>query len=797
MKEILIPLNITTTAAVYDTKQSFSSSDEASGVLTFTTTADVSGTVASLTIRNASENANRQTVLIERLDVNSSPFSYTFRNPLPFGQYEGTVLLKKNLTVIASVTFLFGVNSSLSAEVLPDLVKAYALDELVENVETEVSYLKDAFTLTVSETLKGVNKSESRWQAQENVRYLNEHTRKANELERIANENARMAAEVERKDTFDTLVGSAVIEQTVVQEVANEFQQIESTYANRLLSAEQQLAEIAYLPSSFKELTDVDDSQAINRALAHVNSLGGGKVKIPYKITPYLIGSTLKIYSNTTLEVDPFAVLKLADGANTRLLENANMTTQNTLTIIDKNIKIIGGIWDGNRPNQTKKWDGEPNTTSIISGIFLSGVENLIFKPTRIINTVTYGFLICNAKNIEIENIDMNVGNEIQNNCDGFHFMGPIDNMTITKCRIKSEDNAIALNADDVGHGPFATMGDMNNISIDDIIINNHEGGQGMRLLSGTSKIHNVSIRNVTGKAAYLAVMSTLDIGSGDFDKIMFENIDMEWFVSSWRFFAVNGNCGTLKLRNILIDGDDYLRANNVGNVGIYAYSTTGTPNCIIDNLILDNIRMNDTTAIGPTVTLFYVDNYTTLNNLEMLNIQSKNNLKTFYVISLSKSVINRLSRENMDTENTNNIALHNDQSTVSRDILDGVETTVFTPSIQGATTVGEATYSSQNGRYVKVGKKIYFEISIAWTGHTGTGQMRIPLPKTVLQNGVDFHPVYVFGIIPVAAGAKLEGLINKAGSRLQFYTLNAGVMSAFDVTASGTLYLSGYYIEN
>jgi hypothetical protein len=243
MKEILIPLNFTTTPVVYDTKQSFSASDEASGVLTFTTTADVAGTVASLTIRNASENANRQTVLIERLDINRSPFSYTFKNPLPFGQYEGTVLLKKNLTVIASAVFLFGVNSSLSAEVLPDLVKAYALDELVENVETEVSNLKDAYNLTVSETVKGVNKTESSLQAQENVRYLNEHQRKANELERIANENARIAAEVERKDTFDTLVDSEVIEQTVVQEVTEKYQEIEALNAPEMVSFRQQLAD--------------------------------------------------------------------------------------------------------------------------------------------------------------------------------------------------------------------------------------------------------------------------------------------------------------------------------------------------------------------------------------------------------------------------------------------------------------------------------------------------------------------------------------------------------------------------
>ena len=244
MKEILIPLNFTTTPVLYDSKQSFSASDEESGVLTFTTTADVTGTVASLTIRNASENAIRQTVLIERLDVNSSPFSYAVKMPLPFGNYEGELLLKKNLTVVASAKFLFGVNSSLSAEVLPKLVEAYSLDALVEEVETEVSNLKDAYNLTVSETVKGVNKTESTLQLSENVRYLNEATRKANELLRISQEAARVVSEGERVTEFGNLVDSAVIEQTVTQEVAEKYQEIEATQANRLLSAEQQLAEI-------------------------------------------------------------------------------------------------------------------------------------------------------------------------------------------------------------------------------------------------------------------------------------------------------------------------------------------------------------------------------------------------------------------------------------------------------------------------------------------------------------------------------------------------------------------------
>lgn len=258
MKEILVPLNFTTTPTLYDTKQSFSTSDAASGVLVFTTTADVSGTVASLTIRNASENANRQTVIVERLDVNRSPFSYVVKMPLPFGSYEGDLLLKKNLAVVASAKFLFGVNSSLSAEVLPKLVEAYSLDELVENVEKEVSFLKDAYSLTVSETVKGVNKTEQTLQLSENVRYLNEATRKANELLRISQENARVTAEEGRVTEFADLVDSAVIEQTVTQEVAEKYQQIEATQANRLLTAEQQLEQAEQYINAFNgELNNV------------------------------------------------------------------------------------------------------------------------------------------------------------------------------------------------------------------------------------------------------------------------------------------------------------------------------------------------------------------------------------------------------------------------------------------------------------------------------------------------------------------------------------------------------------
>ena len=306
MKEILIPLNFTTTPVLYDSKQSFSASDESSGVLTFTTTANVTGTVASLTIRNASDNANRQTILVERLDINSSPFSYIIVKPLPFGSYEGEITLKKGTQIVASAVFLFGVNSSLSASVLPKLVEAYSLDALVEEVETEVSNLKDAYNLTVSETVKGVNKTESTLQLSENVRYLNEATRKANELLRISQENARVTEEGNRviadalretkegvrQSTFeanevirDGVVDAAIEGEMIAQNVATKLTEKEATFAPRMLSLESELAEVentkaeqsALLVSLQGQLTEVENTKAEQSALlvekARIDSL--------------------------------------------------------------------------------------------------------------------------------------------------------------------------------------------------------------------------------------------------------------------------------------------------------------------------------------------------------------------------------------------------------------------------------------------------------------------------------------------------------------------------------------------
>ena len=45
-----------------------------------------------------------------------------------------------------------------------------------------------------------------------------------------------------------------------------------------------------------------------------------------------------------------------------------------------------------------------------------------------------------------------------------------------------------------------------------------------------------------------------------------------------------------------------------------------------------------------------------------------------------------------------------------------------FTPVVEGTSTAGTATYSVQTGTWRKIGQRVFVELSVTYTGHTGTG---------------------------------------------------------------------------
>lgn len=126
-------------------------------------------------------------------------------------------------------------------------------------------------------------------------------------------------------------------------------------------------------------------------------------------------------------------------------------------------------------------------------------------------------------------------------------------------------------------------------------------------------------------------------------------------------------------------------------------------------------------------------------------------------------------------------------------DVLDVVET-AWTPVASGATGAGSGTYANQMGIYRVVMGRVTGTVNIAWSAHTGTGQLLVSLPVSPNTLEPGFIPINVIGAVTVAAGAQVVGMINKGATRIQLYTLNAGVLAALPVPASGELYISFSY---
>ena len=116
-----------------------------------------------------------------------------------------------------------------------------------------------------------------------------------------------------------------------------------------------------------------------------------------------------------------------------------------------------------------------------------------------------------------------------------------------------------------------------------------------------------------------------------------------------------------------------------------------------------------------------------------------------------------------------------------------------------GTTTGGVVTGLTCTGTYCKIGKRVFINAKLSWTGHTGTGNLRIsglPFP-------VDTSLATVFPISVVAdglahtAGSTLLAMAGGAGNtQIILFDENAGVLSNVPVdTAVTGLYFFGSYL--
>jgi hypothetical protein len=131
--------------------------------------------------------------------------------------------------------------------------------------------------------------------------------------------------------------------------------------------------------------------------------------------------------------------------------------------------------------------------------------------------------------------------------------------------------------------------------------------------------------------------------------------------------------------------------------------------------------------------------------------------------------------------------------------LLNWYEEGTFTPTIIGVTTAGTATYSVQVGTYTRIGNRVLFQVYVAWTLHTGTGNMRIaglPFTPSNVANTLHCLSMWTNGLTLTASNIPQSYVIQGvANVGIQQVPTGGGSVSNVPVNVSGSIQVAGHYL--
>ncbi len=142
------------------------------------------------------------------------------------------------------------------------------------------------------------------------------------------------------------------------------------------------------------------------------------------------------------------------------------------------------------------------------------------------------------------------------------------------------------------------------------------------------------------------------------------------------------------------------------------------------------------------------------------------------------------------DDINSSTIELAN-ANDVDPNKLDWYEEISFTPTVTGVSSSGTCSYLQQSGQATRIGNILFYRITIGWTGHTGTGLMRVGL---LPYSGAGSVYAAVVSYSGLAAGAGLQVVGEAVGQYVFFNACDpaGGSDVGIDIDSSCTLHISG-----
>jgi hypothetical protein len=132
---------------------------------------------------------------------------------------------------------------------------------------------------------------------------------------------------------------------------------------------------------------------------------------------------------------------------------------------------------------------------------------------------------------------------------------------------------------------------------------------------------------------------------------------------------------------------------------------------------------------------------------------------------------------------------------TAAANALDDYEEGTFTPTIAGTASTGTATYTTQVGKYTKIGNTVVVTCRLEWSLHTGTGSIYIA--------GLPFTPAGANALGSIFCGSLtftdgITARILTGQTRVYPYSLNSGAAATLvNIVAAGGLDVTcTYYVS-
>ena len=354
----------------------------------------------------------------------------------------------------------------------------------------------------------------------------------------------------------------------------------------------------------------------------------------------YGIGSTLIIYSNTTIVgLNRSCGLIQKSGMNAPALMNANLkwSEQTTATAVpatglDSNITLDNFTLNGNGANQIK-WAGYNNSTAssnkstwvsttnngktvyfapggYTTPLRLWGVNHVTLSNMLLYSPRTYMTHFADFYDVTVRNCTINVGASGYN-YDGFHFNGPGRGLYASGLTVTTADDSFALNADDciaqpdnqspspgVSTAVQMGFGPITDVSLDGL--NFADSLYGIRLLSGGSRIDRVrlaDIHGVTSGQGFLCdnydenTSYILNSGAGNVGSVTVDGADFASTpYSSYKpaYFYISCKADSLRFRNI--------NRSNFSTSTLVPTFLFG-PNSNVDSAMFDGLTSTDPTG--------------------------------------------------------------------------------------------------------------------------------------------------------------------------------------------------------